>query len=103
MELLIGSLREKISALVRLAGLAHLARDKDLVKKAMDKLRQLADETKLEFTQICCEILERRFSKWSTEFSSGIPPMEREIAFIVASLDTDNTDIDVMTPMPEVD
>ena len=103
MELLIGGLKENIFVLVDLAKSAHLARDKNLVKKAMDKFRQLAEETKLEFMQRFCEILEERFSQWSTEFSSGTPPVEREIAFIIASLDTDNTDIDVMIPMQEVD
>ena len=103
MELLIGDIKEKMYALNALAKSAHLARDKDLVMKAMDKLRQFADETKMEYLQRGCEILERRFSKWSTEFRSGSPPVKREIAFILARLDTVDTDIDVMTSMSEVD
>ena len=100
MVLLIGGIKEKIVASVALAGSAHLARDKDLVKKAMDKLRQVVDETKLAYVQGLSEILERRFSQFSTEFSSGTPPVEREIELIMAESDIE---IDVMTPLSEVD
>ena len=87
MKLLIGDLWEKIAALVKMAGSAHLGRDKDLVKKAMDTLKQLAEETKLEYVQRWFENFERRFSQWSMEFSSGTPPGEREIALILAKPD----------------
>ena len=98
MELLIGGLKEKVGAFAALAVLAHLARNKDLVKKALDKMRQVAEETKLEYVQSLCEILENRFSQWSTEFSTGTPPVDREIAFILSV-----PEIDVMTPLSEVD
>ena len=98
MELLIGGPFEKTTTLDDLARSAHLARDKDLVRKAMDKWRQFADETKLEYVRRNYDILERRFSQWSTEFSSGTPPERREIDSVLASFDTDN---DVM--IPEVD
>ena len=51
MELHIGQPFEKMKALHNLVRFAHLARDKDLLKKAMDKWRQLAEETKLEVFQ----------------------------------------------------
>ena len=82
MELYIGDPSEKISALDGLARYAHLARDKNLVNKAMDTLRGLADEIKLEYMRRCYEILKTNFSHWSTEFNSGIPPEKSEMDFI---------------------
>ena len=81
MELYIGSPIEKIRALGNLAKSAHLARDKDLVMKAMDKLRQLAEDTKLEYMRRCYDTFEFGFSQCSREFSSGIPPERREIDY----------------------
>ena len=81
MELYIGSPIEKIRALGNLAKSAHLARDKDLVMKAMDKLRQLAEDTKLEYMRRCYDTFEIGFSQCSREFSSGIPPERREIDY----------------------
>ena len=84
MDLYIGSLSEKVVALLMLAESAHFAREKNLVTNTMDKLRQLAEDTKLEFVQRYHKILERRFSQWSTEFNSGNAPEEREIYSIRA-------------------
>ena len=68
--------------------------------KAMDKWRQLAKDTKLEYVRKDYEELERRFSQWSTEFNSGNAPEEREIDSIRAiGLDTNIDDV----RMPEVD
>ncbi len=67
--------------------------------KAMDKWRQLAKDTKLEYVRKEYEELERRFSQWSTEFNSGNAPEEREIDIILARVDTDIDDV----MMPEVD
>ena len=65
---------EKIRALGYLASSAHLARDKDLVMKAMDKLRQLAEDNKLEYMRRCYDTFKFGFSQCSAELSSGIPP-----------------------------
>ena len=67
--------------------------------KAMDKWRQLAKDTKLEYVRKVYEELERRFFQWSTEFNSGNAPEEREIDIILARVDTDIDDV----MMPEVD
>ncbi len=74
MELSIGGPYEKCNVLIGLAKAAHLAHDRNLVRKAsaMDKFEQLVDDTKLKNMLWCYEILEKRFSQWSTEFSSGI-------------------------------
>ena len=79
-----------------LAKSAHLARDKNLMTKAMDKWRQIVEETKLEYMRRRYEILERRFYQWSSEFNSGNAPEEREIESILASYNISEND--VMTP-----
>ena len=99
MELYIGSPSEKISVLQDLARYAHLARDKNLVNKAMDKLRQLAEDTKVKLLWRYYEILERRFTHWSTELSSGNAPEEREIVTISSRM----LNAEINAEMPEVD
>ena len=96
MDLYIGSPHEKTCALEILATSAHLARDKDLVMKAMDKWGQIVEETKLECFRSRYEILERRFSQWSSEFNTGNAPEEREIESILE--DYNISENDVMTP-----
>ena len=98
MGLLIGDQVEKSRALLELAQSAHLARDRKLVRKAMDMFKQLVEDTKLKNMQWCYEILEKRFSHWSKEFSSGIPPEKREIAFI-----TRLVNLEIEAVIPEVD
>ena len=83
MELYIGSPTEKVRALGNLARSAQLARDKDLVMKAMDKLRKLAEDTKLEYVQKCYDTLEMGLSQGSANLNSGIPPEKREIDFFL--------------------
>ena len=68
-------------------------RDKNLVTKAMDKLRQLVEDTKLEDARRGYEILEMRFAQWSKEFNSGNAPELREMKSIIARLDTDVDDV----------
>ena len=99
MDLYIGGPAEKRVALIKLAKFAHLAREKNFVTKAMDKLRQLAEDTKLEYVRKGYEELERRFFQWSTEFNSGNAPEEREIDSIQAIVGTDIDDV----MLPEVD
>ena len=83
MELKIGHPLEKTSALRQLAGFAHLARDKDLVKKAMDMLKKVSEEYKLEMVQRSLESGEICLAMWSREFSSNNPPKKKEIDFIL--------------------
>ena len=99
MELNIGDPSEKIDALWVLAKTAHLARDKNLVNKAMDTLTQLAEDTELEQIWGYCEMLERLFSRWSDELSSGNAPEKREIDSILSTL----FNAEINAEMPEVD
>ena len=82
MELNIGHPSGKGKVLASLAGFAHLARDKDLVKKAMDILRKYAKEIKGENIQRNLEELEN----WFREFNSNSAPEKREIDFILSAL-----------------
>ena len=72
---------EKIRALGFLVRSAQLARDKDLVMKTMNKLRQLAEDTKLEYKRKCYDTFEMGLSQGSADLNSGIPPEQREIDF----------------------
>ena len=72
----------KISALESLAGFAHLARDKDLVKKAMDMLKQFAEEYKIGVIQRNFKVWEKCVEMFSKEFSSNNAPEMKEIEFI---------------------
>ena len=49
MELYIGHPCEKMSAIVDFVGFAHLARDKDLVKKRMDMATQFAEAIQRQY------------------------------------------------------
>ena len=86
MELYIGSPNEKVWALDALARFAHLARDKVLLRKAVDKLKQFAEDTKLEDVHRFYEDRERCMAQWSTEFSSNSAPKKREIDIFLSSL-----------------
>ena len=81
MELNIGHPHEKIMALRSLAVFSHLARDKVLVKKAMDKMREYAKEIKVEAYQLNFEDVEEGLAKWSSEFNSNKAPEKTEIDF----------------------
>jgi len=83
MELYIGTPRDKIMALDDLVRFAHLARNKDLVKKAMNMAKQFAEETKLEDIQGGYETWERGLAKWSKEFRSNNAPEKKEIDFFL--------------------
>ena len=82
LELNIGHPLDKISALESLAGFAHLARDKDLVKKAMDMLKQFAEEYKIGVIQRNFKVWEKCVEMFSKEFSSNNAPEMKEIEFI---------------------
>ena len=81
-ELYIGRLDlDKTKALDALLRTAHLARDRALVRKAMDKWRQHLEENMYEDTDERFEAFEERLAKWSTELKSNKAPEKREIDF----------------------
>ena len=83
LELNIGHPNEKIKALNSFVGFAHLARDKDLVKKALDIAKQFSEENKsVDVTRKLVENL----AKWSGEFNSNKAPGMREIDCILSSI-----------------
>ena len=82
MELYIGKLDDKIEALDVMVRTAHLARDQNLVRKAMDMWTQLAEDTKLADVRKTCQIMGDSLSLWSEELKSRKPPKRREIEFI---------------------
>ena len=87
MELKMGGLYEKVLvALAPMAITAHLARDKDLVKKAMNEWKQLVEETKIDYFQRFYDCVEAGFSQWSNEFTSGNAPEKKEIDFLFSRL-----------------
>ena len=85
MELYIGDPRVMARELDALSRFAHLARDKDLVRKAMDKWKQLAEENKLDSVHRCYEVRERDMAEWSAEFNSNNAPEKREIDTVLIS------------------
>ena len=97
MKLKIGSLSEKVlSGLNPMAIAAHLARDKDLLKKAMNKWKQLVEETKIDYLKRVYHSVETGFSQWSNEFTSGNPPEKKEIEFVFSRMANPIiTDVDV--------
>ena len=102
MELYIGGPIDKMKALGDLARFAYLARDNDLVKKAMDKMRQLTEDTKLELFWRNYDDFEKRFSQWSKEFNSGNAPEKREIDSVLSRW-FDLVNAEINAEMPEVD
>ena len=90
LELKIGHPLEKISALDNLVGFAHLARDKDLVKKAMDMLKQFAEDYNLDAIQGCFDAWEMELAKWSSEFSLKKAPLKKEIDLILSAIQVDD-------------
>ena len=90
LELKIGHPLAKISALDNLVGFAHLARDKDLVNKAMDMLKQFAEEYNLQTIQGCFETWEMELAKWSGGFSLKNAPQKKEIDSILRAITVDD-------------
>ena len=83
MELNIGDPIERIWVFDKLLRFAHLARDKNLVRKAKDMWRQFTEETKNETYQRDFEDFERVYEMWSVEFSSTNAPKKIEIDYIL--------------------
>ena len=61
LQLYMGQPREKCMALLKLALSAHYAGDQGLLRKFLDKVKQLAEDTKLEEVQQKYEMMERKF------------------------------------------
>ena len=85
MELNIGDPLQKISALNSLVGFAHVARDRVLVKKSMDMLKQLTEEYKFEAAQKCFEKIKKDLASWAGEFSLNNAPRKEEIDFFLVA------------------
>ena len=83
MELNIGDPLQKISALNSLLGFAHVARDRVLVKKSIDMLKQLTEEYKFEAAQKCFEKIKKDLASWAGEFSLNNAPRKEEIDFFL--------------------
>ena len=83
MELNIGDPIERIWVFDKLLRFAHLARDKNLVRKAKDMWRQFTEETKNETYKREFEDFERVYEMWSVEFSSTNAPKKIEIDYIL--------------------
>ena len=79
LELNIGDPCEKVFALDAFVKFSHLARDKDLVKKALDMWRHFAEETKIKNVLRIYEAREECLVEWSKEFRSNIAPKKKEI------------------------
>jgi len=90
MNLYIGQFSgEKVGVLAALVGAAHLARDQDLVRKAMTLWKQLVEDTKLDGCQITYDATEQGLAQWSAFYErKGInpntPPDSAEIDFMHA-------------------
>ena len=91
-ELNIGRQTEKIFELGSLVGFAHLARDKDLIKKGMDMLKQLMEEYKFEDVQRIFEEIEKDLALWAGEFSLNNAPRKEEIDFFLEATKVDELD-----------
>ena len=82
MQLDMGKLDDKIRALDVMVRTAQLARDQNLVRKAMTTWKQLAADTNLADVQMTCQIMENSLSQWSEELKSRKAPTVREVGCI---------------------
>ena len=82
MELYIGRIEDKLAALDAMVRTAQLARDQNLVKKAMDTWKKLASDTNMADVKRTCQIMESSLSQWSKELKSRKAPKKREIEFV---------------------
>ena len=71
----------KLTALNDLAGAAHLARDEDLLMKALDNYNQLVEDTKLEYVRLAYERMKEDLSRWTVQLKSKKRPRQEEIDF----------------------
>ena len=71
----------KLFALENLAEVAHLARDEDLLVKALDNYNQFVEDTKLEYVRLGYEELKEDLSGWAVQLKSKKRPNQEEIEF----------------------
>ena len=82
LQLHIGKVEDKFQALNLLARRAHLARDEDRLRKAMETWKRMAEDIKLVDLLRGYEIMEECLAAVSGELKSNSPPTKREIDFI---------------------
>ena len=79
LKLHIGGIYPKFVKVSLLAVTAHLARDKKLLGNAMDMLKKLAENAKLEYMRIYSGSLEERLTKFTSKLKSKKPPKKEEL------------------------
>jgi len=77
----IGGLKHKWTMMVSAAKTAHLARNQDLLKNAMQMLENFAGVTKLEIIEGVLKDTEQELCQWSSQLLSKQPPTKAEIDF----------------------
>ena len=81
-QLYIGSVAaEKINSLITLARTAQLARDEELLEKAMDTCSKEVERTQMEESRIIYENMKVVLAEWTTELKGKEPPTKQEIDF----------------------
>ena len=80
-KLHVGHLRTS-SACDALAISAQLARNKTLLDKAKNTMKELSEKTNSEEHKIDYEEMEKKYGQWAEQFNSKIHPSEMEIDFI---------------------
>jgi len=78
-EMYIGSSGAKIKFCKSLAGMAQLAREKDLLKKAMDIFKKMVEDLEFEQMRIEFETFEKSIEGFSKQFKSKKTPKKKEI------------------------
>ena len=82
LQLHIGKVEDKFQALNLLARRAQLARDEDLLRKAMKTWKRMAEDVKLVDLLRGYEIMEASLAVVAAELKSNKPPTQGEIDFI---------------------
>ena len=81
-QLYIGSVvAEKINSLLTLARAAHLARDEELLEKALDTCSNEVEKTQMEESRLIYENMKLALAKWTAELKGKKPPTKEEIDF----------------------
>ena len=74
----IGRVTDKTKMLDLLVTAAHMARDQDLLKKAMAMWKEVIENTKLEELREPYEAAERKLSQWAKNLKTKKPPKRKE-------------------------
>ena len=80
-QLYIGRVAEKINTLVSLAIAAQLARDEELLEKAMDTYSKEVEKMQMEEYRLIYENMKVVLAEWTTELKGKEPPTKQEIDF----------------------